>query len=297
VTYQFPLFGSTVLAGVRMEGQRYSLSQPISLTRHQSHAFPSLHIERGIGQGLTANLSYSRRVSWPNLADFSPAIRFSDATTANVGNPSVQPEITDSFEAKLKSRVLGQDIEATAYLRRTGQLRSASAELDDDGVLIIRPINLGPRITRGLNIALQGGLARGFRYSLNGNLAEQSLGAGDADGNFERRTLYSASARLEYRDGAEGRRNTDRVELRARYVGPNDFGFFRTSSFVSMSASWSHAFTDRLSSVLTVSDPFGPAKIRSSYVSDVALSRQIERASSPRVTFVLTYDFDRPTAN
>ena len=296
-TYQFPLLGAMVLAGLRMEDRHYSLVLPTRLTSHQVYAFPSLHIERPMGAGLTANLSYSRRVNWPNLADLSPVVRFSDATTANFGNPFVQPELTDSYELKLNARIGSQDIEATAYVRRTNQLRSALVELDDDGLLIIRPVNLGDRISRGLNVVIQGGLGGGFRYSLSGNLADQSIDSAGSASSLGRRTLYSTSARLEYQDGPEGRRNTDRVELRARYVGPNDFAFFRISPFVSANASWSHAFTDRLSSVLSVSDLFGSPRIRTRYLSDIATSRQFEQARGPSVTVSLTYSLDRTTTN
>jgi ferric enterobactin receptor len=296
LTYQFPWLGGTVLAGLRVEDRRYDFPEGApGAAPGGAHLFPSLHVERVLARGLTATLSYSRRITWPGIGELDPAVRFSDSTTANAGNPSLRPEITDSFEGKLKAQPAGQSIELTLFSRRTRDLRSSAAELTDDGVLILRPINLGAQTSRGLNLSLQGPLGSGFAYSLNGNLSDQSIDQNGVGGNFARaNTRYGGSVQLEYRDGVEGRRGTDHIQLRLRYSGPFDLGLFRISSFFTSSASWSHAFTDRLSGVLAVSDPIGPPSIRTTYLSGDVVSRQTERAAGPRVTFSLTYSLNPP---
>lgn len=96
-----------------------------------------------------------------------------------------------------------------------------------------------------------------------------------------------AFAELEYRDGIEGRRGADQVTIRLRYTGPIDHGLVRSSSFGSANASWSHAFTDRLSAVLTVSD-FIRSSVKITYLSNDIAWRQFDREAGPRFTLSLT---------
>lgn len=291
VTYQFPLLGGTVLAGLRVEDRSYDFDNgvPGSAPRG-THLFPSLHAERTFGRGPTVSLSYSRRIFWPSIADLNPALRFSDSTTANAGNPLLRPEITDSFEGKLRTQLSGQTIEFTLFTRRTHDLRSSEPELNADGVLIVRPINLGSRRSSGINLLVQGPIAPRFSYVLTGNLADQSI---EQDGvNLDLSgggAQYSGSLQLEYRDGTEGRRGADHIQLRLRYSGPFDLGLFKVSSFVTSNISWSHAFADRLSGVLTVSEPFGSPSLRATFLSGDVVSRQVDQLAGPRVTFSLTY--------
>jgi outer membrane receptor protein involved in Fe transport len=292
VTYQFPLLGGTVLAGLRVEDRSYDLDNQVTgRPLRGTNLFPSLHLERSLAQGVTGTLSYSRRIDWPGIIDLDPALRFSDSTTARAGNALLRPQLTDSFEAKLRAQLSGQSIELTAFSRRTGEYRSSLAELNDDGVLVIRSVNLGAQLSRGLNLVVQGPLGGGFSYALTGNLSDERIGRGGvaAADLVRASTQYGASAQIEFRDGTEGRRHSDHIEIRARYSGPTEFGLVSSSSFVTASATWSHAFTDRLSGVLTVTDFIGPPTVRVRFVSDTTISRQFDRAADPRVTFSLSF--------
>jgi hypothetical protein len=110
----------------------------------------------------------------------------------------------------------------------------------------------------------------------------------------QRSTNYSGNAQLDYRDGTDGRRGADRVTLTGNFSGPYDDGLVRRSSFFRASASWSHAVTDRLSSVLSVDDLFGPTEFRSTTISDTALTRTTALSDGPRVKLALTYSLGRP---
>jgi hypothetical protein len=295
VTYQRMLIGTTVLAGLRVENRNYDLPLHTDRGAGGMHLFPSLHLERRITPDWTANLSYSRRVTWPGIVDLDPALRFTDSTTANAGNPLLRPEITGSFEAKLKGNKAKQDIEFTLYSRRTRDVQSSLAELDG-GVLVTRPVNLGNRLSRGASLSVRGPLGGGFRHSLSGNLTDQRISGGDLGLEPEGGgAQHSASAQIEYRDGVDGRRGADRVEIRARYSGSTSFGLLRVSSYVSANATWSHAFTDRLSGVLTISDFLGPPDIRITTRSGSTLSRSTDKTSGPRFTLSLTYSLKAPS--
>lgn len=294
-TYQFGLLGGTILAGLRAEDRRYDLAGSRSQAGG-THLFPTLHLERTLGRNLTAAASYSRRIEWPGIIDLDPVLRFSDPVTAIAGNRSLRPELTDSFEAKVKGSHARQNIELTVFVRQTDSLRTIMTELVD-GVQISRPVNLGRRLSQGANFSIRGPLVKRLRYSLAANLARQNI----SDDRFDlilhpARVQVSGSAQLEYRDGVEGRRDADHFDLRFRFTGPSDTGLYRTSSYVSANATWSHAFTDQFSGVLTISDLIGAPSIRIRYLGSGLESVQVDRSTGPRVTLGLTYSLSPPPA-
>jgi ferric enterobactin receptor len=295
-SYQFPLLGGTVLAGFRIESRDYDFADPgLGQGPSDAHFFPSLHLERRLARWLTGTLSYSRRIAWPTVQQLSPALRFSDSTTANAGNPALRPELTDAVEAKLRAEAAHQTISLTLFDRRTDNLFSSLSTLTDDGVLLTQPVNVGARTDRGASLAVQGPIVRGLSYSINANLIARRIEREDFGiVRVQQSTNYSETVQIDYRDGADGRAGADRVTVTASHSGPSDDGLVRRSSFFRASASWSHAITDRLSGVLTIDDVFGPTEFRSSTISDTAFTRTTFRSDGPRFKLALTYSLGRP---
>jgi outer membrane receptor protein involved in Fe transport len=290
LTYQFPWLGGTILAGLRVEGRRFEVDGVSGRALRGTNLLPSLHVERSLTSALTAGLSYSRRVDWPTITQLSPALRFSNSTTATTGNAVLQPNITDSFELKLSGQLSGQNVEITAFERLTHDFQGDLAELNADGVLISRTVNLGTEMSRGANLAVRGPIGGGFSYFVDANISDERIDNASPLVTVVRDGLrYGASATIEYRDGAEGRRGFDHIEVRARYLGPSRLGLASGAAIFSTGASWSHAFTERFSSVVQVSEFLGPPTTRYRQVSDTSISRQFERAGGPRITFSLTF--------
>jgi outer membrane receptor for ferrienterochelin and colicin len=73
VTYQAQLLGGIVMPGLRLEGRRYSLANPAVSRLDRHDLFPTLHFERKLGKALTGDLSYSRRVQWPDIESLDPS--------------------------------------------------------------------------------------------------------------------------------------------------------------------------------------------------------------------------------
>lgn len=295
LTYQRPALGGTLLGGLRFEGRRYDLATNlVQPPPGGDRFFPSLYFERKLGKQLSANLSYSRRVAWPGITDLNPALRFSDATTANAGNPELRPELTDSYEAKLKLGVSKQDVEMTFFLRTTRGTWTDSTVLKNDGVLVRSVVNLGTRTLRGASLSIQGPLGGGFRYSLSGNLADQSFNGQLQPDLAGVSAQYDASAEIEYRDGTEGRRGADHIALSVRYNGPTSTYLYRSSPAAGADLSWSHAFTDRLWSVLKITDLFGAQPNKTYSYSVTSFAQDVNRAPGPSFMLTLTYSLGQP---
>lgn len=273
-------------AGTRVETRDYGIAGVAEDPVGGTHLFPSLHVERKLRHWLTANLSYSSRISWPRIADLDPRLRFSDPTTAASGNPMLQPEKTRSLELKLMARTGNHSADLTAYYQRTRDLRSYVTELEGD-VLISRPVNVGTRTSRGVNLQLQGPLANGLKYVANAFLARETIVEADLTGLDDVATSYGGSVQLEYRDGTEGHAGSDHIRISASYSGPTETGLARISSHARASISWSHGLTDRLSAVMTASHMLN-SPCSTVFGGDV-ISRQVTRFPGPTARFALTY--------
>jgi outer membrane receptor protein involved in Fe transport len=295
-TFQFTLAGFTILPGLRLEGRSYDLGGTTGAPDLKStNFFPSLHVERPLAAWLTGSFSYSRRITYPVIQQLNPALDFFDPTTAQAGNPLLRPQFGDSYEMRLRANVARHNFELTAYRRETDDIFSNRGELDADGVLVIRPFNFGSQALTGAELSARGPIVAGLRYVLTANISDQSL---DQDGAgplpVRHASQYAGTAQLEYRDGQDGRRGSDRVNVTLRYFGPVDTGFTRLSTSAFASLSWTHAFTDRLSTVLNVqqlrlSDP--QLTVTTGATSQ---SRDLRDQSSPRVTLSLTWSFRAP---
>jgi len=298
VTYQSPLLGGTALAGLRVEGRQYSFrGSPAGSSAAQRNLFPSLHLERKLAKALTGRLSYSRRVNWPEISALDPAVRFSDPRSAYVGNVGLRPELTHAFEAKLTLKGKRRTVEMTAFSRHTSDLWSSLGTLDAAGVLTSRQVNFGTRLLRGASIAVQGTIGRSFNYALNGNVADERLRSnGQVRAFAGEGAQYDGAVKLEFHDGQDGRRGADRVTLNARYSGPRFNGFLRVEPYVQADASWSHGLSDRLSSVLKLSDLTGPFRFKSTSVSPDSLVRGTYGSRDRQVTLSLSYSLGRRAA-
>lgn len=296
-TYQFELAGFTIMPGVRVEGRSYDLGGTTGVPDLKTtNVFPSLHTERQLAQWLTGTASYSRRITYPPIQLLNPALNFQDATTAQAGNPLLEPQFTDSYELRLRGQVARHNLELTAFRRTTEDIWSFRGEVNADGVLVTRPFNFGSQALTGAELSARGPILEGLRYVLTANLSDQGLDA-DAGGPLPGRhsATWSGTGQLEYRDGQDGRAGADRLNLTLRYFGPTDTGFTRVEAFALATFTWSHTITDRLSAVLTVQN-LRLSEGRESITTGVtSQSRDLFAPTSPqRITLALTWSFRPP---
>jgi outer membrane receptor protein involved in Fe transport len=297
VTWQFELAGFTILPGLRLEGRAYDLGGTTGVPDLKTtRFFPSLHMERPLAAWLTGTASYSRRITYPPIQLLNPALNFQDATTAQAGNPLLQPQLTDSYEVRLRGQVARHNLELTAFRRTTEDIWSFRGEVNPDGVLVTRPVNFGSQALTGAELSARGPILEGLRYVLTANISDQSLDQ-DAGGPLPSRHSFtwSGTGQLEYKDGQDGRAGADRLNLTLRYFGPTDTGFTRVESLALATFTWSHFITDRLSAVLTVQNirlVDGREQITTGITSQ---SRELFAPTSPqRVTLSLTWSFRPP---
>jgi hypothetical protein len=130
---------------------------------------------------------------------------------------------------------------------------------------------------------------------LTANIADNGL---DLDGSgplgARHSSTWAGTAQLEYKDGQDGRRGSDRVNLTVRYFGPNDTGFSRNSSFGFASLTWTHGITDRLQSVASIQQFRLVDGFEVVTTGATSQSREFRVPASPRFTVSLTWSFRPP---
>jgi outer membrane receptor protein involved in Fe transport len=92
----------TVQLGLRTEqtnSKGSSIGMPAAVDRHYLNFFPSIFINQVLSKSHEIGFSYSRRIQRPNYSTLNPFLHFLDAYTYYEGNPFLNPEYTNSFEA------------------------------------------------------------------------------------------------------------------------------------------------------------------------------------------------------
>jgi outer membrane receptor for ferrienterochelin and colicins len=290
LTYQFPFHGIKLLPGLRVESRRYHIAGGAGASSGGAHLFPTLHVEWRLSRSTRLDASYSRRIAWPDIGSLNPAVRFSDSTTATAGSQFLRPEITDSFEAKVSTGLGKQSLDVTAFSRRTRDLFSNLIELSPDNVLISRNVNLGVLTLRGVDISVRGPIGAHFHYSATGDLSAETISDDVIDRAFlKSRPRYSLVTMLEYYHGVQEQPGADHARLTFRYYGPVATGLVSSSSYSSLSGSWSHVISRRLAGIFDIGSILIPPTTRATSYSPSSLARDFYRPVGFRMSASLSY--------
>lgn len=132
--------------------------------------FPSAFFTYKLTEITQTQLSYSRRINRPGFRDLNPFSSFSDNRNFRVGNPSLQPEFTDSFELGLLQNFENSSLYYGAYYRYTdGLITRVSFEPNEDGERVRKPYNIGQRHQFGLETNISKEFTDWYRTNTNIN--------------------------------------------------------------------------------------------------------------------------------
>ena len=189
-TYERP-FGEKLSAqfGLRLEQADIELHQVttgIEDSQDYFRAYPTVHLSYQLSETQTLRGSYSKRIQRPQPFQLNPFVSFIDPLNFRSGNPDLEPQETDSFEAMWQLRSGQTFYQATAYHRDT---RKAFTEVATDiggGVLLTRPENLGARRDTGVELVANGRLHETLRYNASVNVFRQEIDASGLPGGSDR---------------------------------------------------------------------------------------------------------------
>ena len=185
-------------AGLRLEQadiQIEDLTGGTSASQDYFRAYPTAHIQYQLTDSQTLRASYSRRIQRPQPNQLNPFVSYQDPMNLRSGNPNLEPQETDSFEAMWQMRQGQTFYQATAYYRDTDKAFTDVATDIGGGVLLTRPENLGARRDMGVEVTANGRLHSTLRYNASANLFRQQIDAAGIVGGRDREKVI-ASGRL-----------------------------------------------------------------------------------------------------
>ncbi len=141
---------------------------------------PSLNVSKTFGkkQGQTIKASYNRRLQRPGIQFLNPNVNTSNPQNITVGNPNLDPELTDQVEVGTGFFKNSLYVNVTAFARFTNNSIESIRRPLEDGVIETSYGNIGEKRNYGLNLygsitffkiwQVSGGVD-GYYASLNNN--------------------------------------------------------------------------------------------------------------------------------
>ncbi|NUQ80007.1 MAG: TonB-dependent receptor [Bacteroidetes bacterium] len=156
----------SVLFGLRGEITDFSLrSAGDPVVNQYLNWFPSLHVSRSFSPAHEVLISYSRRIDRPGNRTLLPAVDYADSLNLRSGNPALQPQFINSWEAGYSLNSQWVTATTTVFFRQTTDLISDITSTVSEGVLLTRPVNSGTRENTGIEWSLSGSISPAFRWN------------------------------------------------------------------------------------------------------------------------------------
>jgi iron complex outermembrane receptor protein len=133
------------------------------------HLFPSAFLSYNLGEGASAFINYSRRIQRPSMWGLAPLYNMQDPLNLRLGNPMLQPELTDSYELGYNKSWSFLFLTTAVYHRRTDDLMTRFYILNDNNAVIQTWQNANSRLNTGLEVIQQYYLARWLDLNVTGN--------------------------------------------------------------------------------------------------------------------------------
>lgn len=249
--------------------------------------FPSAHLSYKPSDGVTVKAGYSKRVRRPNSWQLDPSGDYDDPTRIRVGNPTLGPEYTHSYEVGGTWIGNKHTLSITPYYRHTTDVITWDERLED-GVTITTFENYETRDSYGLEMV--GSLRLGGWLRLNGNFNGYQQ---KTDGSNLRDDLSSDGFGFMTRVGLQATlREGTQLQLSQFYRSPFDLPNGRISAFTRVDLALRHSLLDgRLDATLRAQDIFDQMAFELRRETPQFLQTRDHNWNARGVSFSLQYTF------
>lgn len=146
------------------------LKSGVTNEQNYLNLFPSAALTYQFTEADQLQLSYSRRLSRPYFRLLLPFSNFNNPRNNSIGNPTLRPEYTDSYELGLLRYLTAGTVLGSVYFRRTTGVIERLILPADDGTTIRFPVNLGDRNAYGVELNFSYDLADWWKVTSDLNL-------------------------------------------------------------------------------------------------------------------------------
>jgi outer membrane receptor protein involved in Fe transport len=189
----YGLFGSKIKdfsfkIGLRLEltftkGELVTNGQ--SFTKNYLSLFPSVNLSQKLGKTQELQLSYSMRISRPNIYRLNPFVNSYDPLNLFVGNPDLNPEFTDSYELSFIKYLNTTTISSSAFFRYSHDVISRYSYLRDSSVTVSTYKNLSNSKSYGLDLICNSQLLNWLGVNGSFGVYKTEFDGGEAESNSE----------------------------------------------------------------------------------------------------------------
>ena len=199
----------SLIAGARYEHTSISgsFNQGIGeFSNEYDNILPSVILSRKLKGFANIKLSFNQRIQRPSLFFLNPFRNEADRRNVSVGNPELEPEITDQYELGYTTVIKKATISASVYYRNTRDIIESILSIDPEGATITTYQNVGENDSWGTSIFTSinvkdfwtlRGTINIFTYNATGvingqNVSNQAvLWTGNASSSFKFKKGYS----------------------------------------------------------------------------------------------------------
>ena len=218
------------------------------------HIFPTLHASYQLPEDIQLMASYTRRISRPRGWQLEPFYTWWDAYNIRVGNPSLVPEMTDSYDFSVQKRFGKSFVSLDAYYKNTqNKIERIQTVYSEDVILntyenVGRDQSLGVEVMANLNIYkwwMMNFSGRLYYYQVEGTLYGESFDASSLNYSMRLRNTFMI------------KENT-RIQVGLNYRSPSATAQGSSSGgLMTDLAVRQDFFKDKLTATLQVRDIFG----------------------------------------
>ena len=278
--YQTPLGRWKLDAGLRLEATHVSFLQitgDIPGGRNDFGVYPSLHLERGVGDEGKLTLGLSRRVTRPDPEALNPFADHQDTHNLRAGNPNLLPQDTWTYEAGYLFNGKSRSYGATAYYRFDRDSVTDIVQPVGPDVVLATKTNLPRSRSAGLEFSTNGKLGRRVTYSLSGDAFYSQIDASALGGvGLKSTTGVNLKASVDYRPT---KADTLQISFTRADKRLTPQGYVAAINLVNLG--YKHQVRPNLSLVATVTDLFDGQRqqrlVSTPQLRDVYLRHQFGR--------------------
>ena len=279
-------------AGVRGEHTHRVLRSSIpgkDRTYNKFEFFPSLHLGYTFPKEHKLLVSYSRRITRPELFFMEPYITYRDFYSAEIGNPDIRPEYINSFELNYRKNFGENTVSATAFHRYRKDKIERLRVPYSAGVTLDSMSNVGHDYSTGIELSVSLHPVRWWNTTVNGNVYHYKVKNEQAAG---RNTTSSTNYDILWNNLFNLGKYT-RIQLDGSFVGPSVTTQGRTDAYWYANVAVRQQLCNRkLTATLAFRDIFRSAK----YISDIQTAdlRSLTRIKPkyPQITLTLSWTFN-----
>lgn len=251
--------------------------------------FPTLHFSYKLNSGEQFIASYTKRIHRPHNWELEPFDTWVDANTVHRGNPSLQPELIDSYEFGFQTLLGLVSFSSELYYRVNNNKIESLRSVYADNVTLESFDNIGSDYSLGTELMASFDLFKFWNVDLTGNLYDYRLktnfnGQSNTKKSFNWRSRMSNSLKVG---------SILQLQLNAEYRGPTVSLQGRTEDSFSLDLAVKKELLERqLTLTLQVRDMLSTARYQSVTEATGLYSFSKRNRESPMLMLNLKYSIN-----